>query len=810
MAAREPRVGGASRVNLRGHGEMADPNDLRFGEDEDQRIISEAKDRFQRAMDWEGDSRKLFNDDTKFANGDSDNGWQWPDNIKRDRDINNRPCLTVNKTKMAVLQLANEARRNPPSARVKPVGEQVSYDAAQVWEGLIRHIEYVSDAQSVYTKAKEDQLEGGIGYWQVQPDYIDDQSFDQELRVIPLDPMKTLLDCDIKRTDGSDALWGFIFDDYNRKEFEELFPDIDLPPQNAAPSITQEDDWIRKDSVRVAQYYRIKLSQEELLYIEDDKGVSWTGLKKDVPKELLELLPLYERGDMPGDYKSRKVMNRELQWFKIGGNEIIDRRDGSSIDKPGLKGRYIPIIRLPGRERVIEGKLYRAGLVRAMKDAQRMYNYNTSGEIEVVALQTKTPWVIAAEAVEGNEAAWANANRVNAAYLTWRAIADDGETTLPEPKRADPPVPAQGFLEGLRIAAAEMEMASGIYSGQVQANQQTIERTPTAIDQRTRTGEMANYDFTYNEMQAVRFTAIVLIDLLPHYYDTERVVKIKAMDQTIQEINIRPDQPTAYQEESDPAAQQMKVYFNPSIGRYAVEADVGPTYQTQRQEAWEAGKEVISGAPELMNVIGDLVFLAADWPMAEDIAERIKRNIAANSPWLLDENQSQAGPAFKQLQEQLSDTQTQLTSMQDQNTELMSKLAEAKIKEKTREEKRDIEAMDADTRRLTAEAGAVESLAAIGEGGGLKVLIRETIADMLGFTPDQIEQANAQALMEGGVGGGDEGGGGAESGTGKPAKGGKGQSGFDPATLGARQAPDGKHYMPDPSRPGKYLMVNAA
>ena len=32
-------------------------------------------------------------------------------------------------------------------------------------------------------------------------------------------------------------------------------------------------------------------------------------------------------------------------------------------------------------------------------------------------------------------------------------------------------------------------------------------------------------------------------------------------------------------------------------------------------------------------------------------------------------------------------------------------------------------------------------------------------------------------------------------------------NGFDPTALGARLAPDGRHYLPDPRRPGKYLMV---
>lgn len=143
----------------------------------------------------------------------------------------------------------------------------------------------------------------------------------------------------------------------------------------------------------------------------------------------------YEDGKIAGDFKKRPVKNRQLEWFKIAGDDIIDSTTWSADRK--LKGKYVPVVREPGRERRVEGRLYRAGIVRAIKDPQRMYNYNTSGEVEVVALQTKSPWVVAMAAIEGNEAAWNNANTTNAAYLTYRHKDDDGDE-IPAPERKDP------------------------------------------------------------------------------------------------------------------------------------------------------------------------------------------------------------------------------------------------------------------------------------------------------------------------------------------------------------------------------------
>jgi hypothetical protein len=645
-------------------------------------VLDEAKERHKRGMLWEGPWRLLSVEDTKFANADSDNGWQWPDNVKNDRDTNNRPCLTINKTKTIVLQLANEAKQNPPEPRVKPVGGKVSFKAAEIWEGLIRHIKYVSDSGAIQGKAKEDQLEGGIGYWRITHDFIDDSSFDQDIFIKPLEPLNVLVDCDIKTPSGADAMWGFIFEEFDRREFERKFPQVKLPPMRSSAISNDNitDDWIRSDGVRVAEYYRIKLTPDELLYIEDANGDSWTGLRSELPPGSIwtRTLKEYEEGKRPGDFRKRDVQKRQLEWYKIAGDEIIEER----LD---LKGKYIPIVREVGRERKIQGQLYRAGIVRALKDAQRSYNYNSSGECEVVALQTKSPWVIAAEAIEGNETAWAESNTKNAAYLTWRHRDEQGDE-IPPPERKDPPTPSQGFLEGLRIAAAEMEMASGLK--QTQQQNPALERTPVAIDDRIRSGEAINYDFTDHEMQAIRHTAVIIIDLAPHIYDTKRVVKIRAEDGTVSEIMIDPDAEQAYHSEPPSGEEKsVKVLFNPTMGKYAVEADVGPSYQTQRQETWHAFVEITTRSPELMNMIGDLGFLAADFPMAQQIADRIRRNIEQTMPWLLQDGQ--VGPVIQKMSKELQDAQNQIG-------ELMEKLTEQRQRSRGKDELRDIEAMRAE------------------------------------------------------------------------------------------------------------------
>src|ERR1017187_7033323 len=232
---------------------MADLTDnVREGMSEDEKIVQEAKDRFKKVQDWESDFRRLFLMDVKFANADSDNGWQWPDDLRKDREKNKRPALTINKVRQYVNLITNNARQNKPSINIKPMGEKASYDAAQILEGLMRHIEYVSSAQNIYDEATESQVEAGIGYWRIITKYLDDDSFDQEILIAPVrDYLSVLLDRNIKHKDGSDAKHAFIFDDLPIKEFKRQYPEVDLNLISGADTgLNEFDDWTRDGNIR--------------------------------------------------------------------------------------------------------------------------------------------------------------------------------------------------------------------------------------------------------------------------------------------------------------------------------------------------------------------------------------------------------------------------------------------------------------------------------------------------------------------------------------------------------------------------------
>lgn len=350
----------------------------------DDAIINEVKKRWNYCQEWESQTRLWFELDTKFAEGDSRNMYQWDTWVSGDRIANRRPCLTINKTRQHNLLIINDAKQNKPGVNIRPVGESASFEAAQVFQEVVRHIEYISNAESVYDSATEFQVKGGFGYWRVCTDYISPKSRSQEIYIKRIkDPRSVYLDPDIDEVDGSDAAYGFIFEDVAKDLYDRLYPKF-KDVGGSALWANSNDGWLVKHHVRVAEYYR-KTQKEE-------RACSFTNpATGELVEEFYRLLTpdqkIYfdnmsdaEKGldDSEKTVFERPSVSEDIEWFKIAGNTIIDR--GKWL------GKYIPIVRLIGSETVIDGVLDRKGHTRAMLDAQRVYNINTP-----LALDTKLP-----------------------------------------------------------------------------------------------------------------------------------------------------------------------------------------------------------------------------------------------------------------------------------------------------------------------------------------------------------------------------------------------------------------------------------
>ncbi len=601
---------------------MATPDTYHDGQDDtagtpDEKIVKEAMRRFAICSKVENDCRLRFISDIKFCNADSENLYQWDETTRNARGygtIDERPCLTINQTRQFCLNIINDAKQNKPGVKVKPVGNGASYDAAQVYEGIVRHIEYISNAQAAYDTATTFQVQGGIGWIRLAtdyPDYADEKVYDQEIFIRRVkDPLTIYLDPDIREADGSDARYGFVFDDMAREVFNDTHPTHkDLGTKSP---LDVSGDWVRDDQVRVAEYYRVVESDDKhMTYIDPATGERVYGKKSDFQKNMESAA--YKTAIDDPQTKFRDIKQRTVEWYLIAGDKIIDRNIWA--------GRYIPLIRVIGEETNINGQLDRKGHTRALKDPQRLSNYWYSAATEHVALQSKTPYIGPMSAFENLETYWDSANTVNHAWLPFNEYDDKGQKLSP-PTRQPPPVMAEAYIHGLRIADEKMKQVAGQFEADL--GMPGNEKSGVAIQQRQRQGDNATYHYIDNLALAIRYLGKQLIDLVPKIYDTQRIIKIMAEDGVEHEVTVDPQAQQAFQQEQQEQANTIKSIFNPNVGYYDVEADIGPAYATRRQEAFQAFMQLAKEDNAIMQKAGDLIIRASDLPMADKIAERMK------------------------------------------------------------------------------------------------------------------------------------------------------------------------------------------
>ena len=640
-------------------------------------MLATMRDRMTIAISAYSDSRADELDDLKFMAGNPDNQYQWPADVLNTRGaiqgqtINARPCLTINKLPQHVRQVTNEQRQNRPTGKVIPADDNADVEVAEIFNGVVRHIEYLSDADVAYDTACDNQVTFGEGYIRILTEYAREDSFDQEIRIgrvrnsfsVYMDPM-------IQDPCGSDARWCFITQDMTKDEYERMFPDADPISTLSSGGVGDATfgQWVSQESIRVAEYFYCDYKKATLnLYPGNISAMK--GTPQDAAMMQMFGQPI----------KTREVDQKKVKWVKTNGYEVLEEQDWA--------GKYIPVIRVVGNEFEIDGQIQVSGLVRNAKDAQRMYNYWVSQEAEMLALAPKAPFIGYGGQFEGYENQWKTANTTNWPYLEVNPDVTDGAgSPVPLPQRAAPPMVQQGIIHAKMGASDDIKATTGQYDSSLGA--QSNERSGRAILARERQGDTGTYHYVDNLSRAVRYVTRQLVDLIPKIYDTERVARIVGLDGEVSMVKMNPQQPEPVKEIKDESGFLIEKIYNPTIGLYDVCVTTGPGYMTKRQEALDAMSMLLQSNPDLWKVAGDLFIKNMDWPGAQEMAARFARII---DPKVMEgDDQSPEMQAAKQQLDVLTKELNQVVGMLQ------------KVEQSMEAQGLQIKAYDAETKRISA------------------------------------------------------------------------------------------------------------
>lgn len=559
-----------------------------------EKFLRLAQDRFKLAAEAEAENRKDMLDDLEFRVGN-----QWPSDIMAARQLDGRPCITINRLPQFLRQVCNEQRQQRPSIQINPVGDGADTDTAEILQGIVRHIEVNSDAEIAYDTSFEQCVTVGLGYYRILTDYIEGTR-DQEILIKRIKNQFTIYyDPATIEPDYSDAGWCFEIEDIPISEYKADYVDSRAASLTDFQSIgDQAPDWATKDTIRVANYWHVEETRT-----------------------------------------TEGKIDRKVVCSRINAIEVLNADHPDYLDEyfgALWAGTWIPIIPVLGDDLDVNGKRHLAGLVRYAKDPQRMYNYWNSAATEMIALAPKSPWVGAEGQFAGREAEWGEANVKNKAFLQYKPVSIGG-SAVPPPTRQSIEPPIQAMAVMIRQADVDLKSTTGIYDPGLGQNKG--DQSGRAVQLLQKQADVAVLNYVDNLSRSLRFTGKMILDLIPKIYDAPRVQRIINPDNSINHVIIHNQQPGEAQAISDNQvmeqmqngieAQIPKIY-DIGTGRYDVTVSVGPSYQTKRQESVAAQLELVKAFPAIVPIAGDLIIRNMDWPGAKDIAERLKKMLPPN------------------------------------------------------------------------------------------------------------------------------------------------------------------------------------
>ncbi len=553
-------------------------------------IVQEAQERLEAAWIQDRENREDGFMDLKFLAGD-----QWPNEVRLQREEQNRPCLTINRLPQFVNQVANTVRVNPPAIRAIPAGGEATAELAEVYSGLLRQIQYRSNATNVFANAVYYAVACGIGHFRVVTDYEDDDGFDQEILIKRIQhPLSVFWAPGAVEPDRSDAEYCLVSEMIGRKEFQKRFPGAAMTDFVAPSDLNAESGlfWANRDAVRVCEYWVKRPHERTIARLENGVTLDITEV---APKELKGFKIVAER----------RVRSHKVEHYLLSGEEVLEGPNQWA-------GRYIPIFPVVGSETSLETKVIRSGLIRFSRDSQQLYNFWRSAAAESIALAPRAPFVATPAMIAKFKGQWDTQNTASRPYLLYEP---DPEVPGGRPMREPPPDIPAALVNESGMAADELKATTGIYDASLGA--QSNEISGVAIRARESQGGVSALHYQDNLMATLNHLGRVLIDLIPKIYDSERTVRIMREDES--HLPVRINVPV------------MGVNGKPMLlndlnqGTYDVRVKIGPSYATRRAEAADAMLQFIQAVPQAATVAADLVARNMDWPGADEIADRLRR-----------------------------------------------------------------------------------------------------------------------------------------------------------------------------------------
>ena len=593
---------------------------------------------------------------------------QWDDWLSEYTTLQYRGQFDV--VRPVVRKLVAEMRQNPIDVLYRPK-DKANPDAADTLMGMYRTDMRHNSAKIAVNVAVREQIEAGVGAWRIVTEY-EDQDPTSNNQIIRREPIHSACSCVIwdsnsKQMDKSDARHCTIIHSMSKEGWKNFAEDNDLDKDDQ-PTFQSPNDWIfpwlTQDTIHIAEFYEVEEKKETAFIYQDPiTGEPVSYFKRDI-KDVID--DLADRGFIK--IAERQIKRRRVYKTLLSSTDIYQ-------DKKLIAGEHIPIVPCFGEWGFVESKEVYEGVVRLTKDGQRLRNMIMSFNADIVARNPRKKPIFSPEQIQGYEHMYSGNDDYPYYLQNWKDENGNDMPIGPLAYMENPEVPqANSYMLEAATNAVKEVATLGVDAEAVNGGQVAFE----TVNQLNMRSDLETYVFQDNLATSMRRDGEIYQSMVNDLYDVPRNVTITLEDGSEKDVQLLT--------ETVDLVTGERVVLNDIRGRYECYTDVGPSFQSMKQqnraEILELLGKTPQGTPEYQLLLlqyftlldGKGVELMRDYANKQLITMGAKRpETPEEQQWLMEAQQAKQGqqdPAMVQAQGVLLQGQAELAKAQNQTLSL--------------------------------------------------------------------------------------------------------------------------------------------
>ena len=535
------------------------------------------------------DQREEANSDMRFINV-IDGMWEdfLTDNYASDPGCE-RVKLQLDLVSGPRNRFVGEWNQNRVGVEYKPNDAGTTKDDSNLLNGIYRSDFRQFSGKLATDNAVDEVATCGVGAMKLATEFEDEEDPENENMNIVWRPIYSAYstiywDQAAQRIDKRDAKWCTELKQFTNASFKREYPG-----KNPVSAYTPEEfnyssnnRTLVNEFIYIATRYEVVQNKVKMFVYNDLEAGKVVAYDKEQHEKIKDELA---KNDLVEFVRERDVMRQSVEKTVFSGDAILE-------ETRRIAGKWIPIVPFYGYRSFVDGVEWYYGLIRKLKDGQRLFNTQISQLAENAASTGQEVPIFAPEQMTNTDIQGFWSDKNNLPYLLAEPLKDkDGNIVATGPTGYNKPAQLDGSTSALvQIIPQLMQEITGGAPEEARSN----DMSGKAINALIKRQNMVSQVLNDNIANAIAWSGDIYQAMAAEVYTSDRMVKTitkDGTDGTEQLLGLVMDEQTGMMiEGNDLRGKKFQSY-----------ADVGPQYDTIREQTVEELKgmmESLANTPE--------------------------------------------------------------------------------------------------------------------------------------------------------------------------------------------------------------------